>query len=75
MWKVRLYTLKHNLYLMLGVSKSYLVESLVTNVTFVCLFSRVGQSVVLVISFLMKSFPTKLTDIRLVAIMYSHVCV
>lgn len=53
----------------------HLVESLVTNVTLVCLFSRVSQSVVLVVSFLMKSFPTKLADIRLVAVVYSHVCV
>ena len=75
MWKVRLYTLNHKLQFKCVDKELYLMESLVTNVTLVCLFSRVSQSVVLVVSFLMKSFPTKLTNIRFVAIVYSHVCV
>ena len=51
----------------------YLVECLIADVTFVRLLTRVGQTVVLVVSLLMESLPTELTHPGLVAVVDPHV--
>ena len=52
---------------------TYLVKSFVANVTLVCLFTRMSEAMILVVSFLMKSFPTVFANPRFVPIVYSHV--
>jgi hypothetical protein len=52
-----------------------LVERLVTDRALVLLFGAVGQFVVFVVTLLVKSFPTKLANVRLVSEVDPHVCV
>ena len=49
------------------------MECLVTDMTFVSLLSRVSQPVVLVVSLLVESLSTELTDPGLVSIVDPHV--
>jgi len=50
-----------------------LVECLVAHVALVGFFPRVGELVVLVVSFLVEAFPTKLAHPRLVVLVYPDV--
>ena len=52
---------------------AYLVKSFIANVTLVGLFTRMSQTMILVISLLMESFPTKFTYPWLVSVVNPHV--
>ena len=54
---------------------NHLVKSFVANAALECLLTRMGQSVVFVVAFLMESFPTKFANPRLVSHMNSHMSV
>ena len=49
------------------------MKGFVTNVTFVSLFSRMREPVILVVALLMKSFATKFANPRPVTLMDPHV--
>ena len=52
---------------------AYLVKSFIANVTLVGLFTRMSQTMILVISLLMESFPTKFTYPWFVSVVNPHV--
>ena len=52
---------------------NHLVKSFVANVALECLLTRVGQSVVFVVAFLVESFAAKFADKRFVPHVDSHV--
>ena len=54
---------------------AYLVKSFIANVTLVGLFTRMSKTMILVISFLMESFPTKFTYPWFVSVVNPHVSV
>ena len=54
---------------------NHLVKSFVANVALECLLTRVGQSVVFVVAFLVESFAAKFADKRFVPHVDSHVSV
>ena len=51
------------------------MKSFVANAALECLLTRMGQSVVFVVSFLVKTLSAELAYVRLVPHMYSHVSV
>ena len=51
------------------------MECLVAHIALVSLLSAVGQSVVLVVAFLVETLPTELALERLEPVVYPHVCV
>ena len=54
---------------------NHLMKSFVANAALECLLTRMGQPVVLIVAFLMKSFATILAHPRFVSHMYPHVCI
>ena len=52
-----------------------LMESFTTCLTLVLFLVAVCQFMVLIVAFLVESFTAKLTNIRLVTLVYSHMCV
>lgn len=52
---------------------AYLVKSFIANVTLVGLFTRMSQTMILVIALLMESFPTKFTYPWFVSVVNPHV--
>ena len=57
------------------LTQNHLMECLLADVTLVCLLTRMRESVVLIISFLVEAFSAELADVRSISLVNPHVSI